>query len=117
MAYALAVTLHTRPGCRGRVLEVIDELRAVAESSGECLAHVAHVPGAEADSVWLYECYTSEEYHRDEHLALPRVTQLLEELTPLIVLPWVVWQGDTWPPRDAHRPVADAADADQPNDR
>ena len=116
MAHALAVTLRTRPGCRGRVLEVIDELRAVAESSGQCLAHVAHIP-AEPDSVWLYECYTSEEYHRDEHLSLPRVQQLLAELTPLIVLPWTVWQGDTWPPRDARPRVAHAADADQPNDR
>ena len=111
MAYALAVTLQTRPGCRQRVLEVIDELRAVAEASGECLAHVAHVPAADPDSIWLYECYSSEGYHRDVHLAVPRVQELLEELTPLIVLPWIVWQGDTWTPREKD-PTISSGDAE-----
>ena len=111
MAYALAVALQARPGCRQRVLDVIDQLRAVAVSSGECIAHVAHLP-AEPDTVWLYECYSSEEYHRDEHLVTPRVQELLADLTSLITLPWTVWQGHTWPPREEHPHTARAADAE-----
>ena len=96
MAYAMAVRLTVREGTSARVLELLDQLRLAAEASGECRRFAIHEGSAAPDCIWVYEAYSSREYHEETHLQLPRVQELLAELSPCLAAPWESWVGTTY---------------------
>jgi len=94
MAYAMVVLLHTKPGHRDEVTQILETILPRATKEDGCLAFNVHNSSDDPDLVWLYEVFTTLEYHDEVHESYVEVKAALEQLPAHLSAPWVVFQGD-----------------------
>lgn len=93
MAYAMTVTLQVKPGSVGRVLELLKESAATSRAEDDCLAFEVYRAPDDDYRLWLYEVYTTKEYHDGVHAGLPAIQRSLEAIPPLLATPPVIATG------------------------
>lgn len=94
MAYGMVVLLHAKPGHRDEITRILDTMLPRAKEEDGCLAFNVHNSHDDPDLVWLYEVFTTMEYHDEVHESYAEVKAVLEQLPEHLFAPWVIYQGD-----------------------
>ena len=94
MAFSLAIELQLREGSMETVLALFEETLPLVRAEEDCLAFKGHIDAEKPNTLWLYESYTSSDYHRQVHSIRPEIEHLLDNLKPHLAAPWQAWNGE-----------------------
>ncbi|WP_215143923.1 putative quinol monooxygenase [Exiguobacterium qingdaonense] len=81
--YALIGKMVTQKGQRDRLVAILSEAAREMEATADCESYRVHVSLDEADTVFIYEVWRSEEAHAAS-LSLPEVKEYIDQAKPIL---------------------------------
>ena len=81
--YALIGKLVTKAGKRDQLVSILSEAAKEVERFAGCEAYRVHVSLDEADTVFVYEVWSSEDAHQAS-LTLPEVKAYIDQAQPIL---------------------------------
>lgn len=95
MSYGLCVALPLRPGGASAVLELLTAAMPAIRREDGCLAFTVQQSDDDPDLIWIFEAYTSKQYHDDVHESIPEVKRVLAEVGQYLAGQPVMFAGAT----------------------
>lgn len=92
--FGMTVVLRVKPGHMDEVKAIIEALVPRVTSEEGCLAFSLYTDAAEPDTIWLYEVYVSQDYHREVHSQYAEVKTVMEQLPEHMAAPWSIYEGE-----------------------
>lgn len=93
MPFGIVVLLHTLPGHRDEVIELLESMVPRTRQEEGCLAFTCYSADHDPDILWLHEVFVTQEYHDTVHESYAEVQQVLAELPAHLSEPWTILQG------------------------